>query len=66
MYGGSLTVPGIKKFPGKGQTLDKFGNVVSLLKADSVAVKNQAVTSAVTINKGAGNQSAQSNNTSYS
>ncbi len=66
VYGGSLTVPGIKKFPGKGQTLDKFGNVVSLLKADSVAVKNQAVTSAVTVNKGAGNQSAQSNNTSYS
>lgn len=66
VWGGSLKVPGIKKFPGKGQTLDKFGNVVSLLKNDSAAVKNQGATSAVTVNAGSGNQSAQSNNTSYS
>ena len=63
VYGGSLTVPGIKKFPGKGQALDKFGNVVSLLKADSVAVKNQVNQSAIQATSA--NIAAPSNNNSY-
>ena len=65
VYGGSLTVPGIKKFPGKGQALDKFGNVVSLLNADSPAIKTQGNLSTNIVKNNNVGGAAQDNNNSY-
>ena len=66
VYGGSLTVPGITKFPGKGtQAFDKWGNPVSLLQANSPAVTNQTNKSNITVNPGAA-VATKNNNNSYS
>ena len=65
VYGGSLTVPGITKFPSKGQALDKFGNPVSLLAAASPAATLQQDSSVLTVNPSVNNPAA-SNNSKYS
>ena len=66
VYGGSLTVPGITKFPGKGQQgFDKFGNPVMLIQANSPAATLQGNKSNITNNPG-GQASADTKNSSYS